>query len=65
MDASQAPRTLPSTEYVPNRVVDWKLRLRNMSKTHMSWEWKRWELNPDLLASKPKPEAAKTVWRIM
>lgn len=42
-----------------------KLRLRNMSETHMSWGWKRWELNPDLLASQPKPEAAQTVWRMM
>ena len=59
MDASQAPRTLPSPEQVPGRVAEWKPRLRNVSKTHVS---RVWDGNPDL-AAEPKPDDVKRAWK--
>ena len=59
MDASQAPRTLPSPEQVPSRVAEWKPRLRNVSETHVS---RVWDGNPDL-AAEPKPDDVKRAWK--
>lgn len=64
MDESQAPRTLPGIEQVPSRVVEWKPRLRNVSETHVSSEWQRWDWNPGL-AARPKLDNVERVWKTM
>ena len=59
MDASQAPRMLPSSEQVPSRDAEWKPRLRNVSETHVS---RVWDGNPEL-AAEPKPDDVERAWK--